>query len=713
MMLQAQYGLVLLEEKEQLEIRCDELETLYETTRHELDATREALARYHESQQESTRTGIEHEETLLHESALRESSLNTQVINMEMELKQAKAEVQRLRTEKDRLEQEYNDLTKTKDVTTVEVRGMRSELKDFKMREARLMSDFTELEEENINLQKQVSVLRTAQIEFEGYKHEIRHLQEEVDVYKHQVGELTNLKRIAEKQLEEALESLQAEREQRYNLKKEMDIKFNNETMYQLGNLALSMHGKLDDQDDLEPVATPCEPKPPPGVQDEMSAAPEAGGDHLFGEIHLNELKKLEKQLESSEAERAAMGAKLKEAQAAMDRLKEDLGTQLARTAQMEAHLTTFLNTYNIDDEVTQLLQASLKKEDKQSSSANKMQDMVSSLSGNLAEVEQKNIHLQHDIRILEKVSSDCMRALGGTQKEMGGLQEELAHLYAKVCQSNHQTPSRIMTLEHIRQQQRQGCEDDVVRNVLAKLRTAKGHFEPEEENINPIAVQNNVETVKDQVKYLRDALERLLDSAARRGFGKEVAALQAAVPEAVVAGEPEPTEQIVKLKSLLATKREQIATLRTVLKANKQTAEVALHSLKTKYDNEKTVVSETMMTLRNELRTLKEDAATFSSLRAMFAARCEEYSTQVDELSRQLSAADEERKTLNQLLRMAIHQKLTLNQRLEEIEMASEMRTTPRRPRGGASSGPSSSRGGPPAPRGFNKPSSSSREQP
>ena len=41
---------------------------------------------------------------------------------MEVELKQAKAEVHRLRTEKQSLEQEYNDLNKTKDVTTVEVR---------------------------------------------------------------------------------------------------------------------------------------------------------------------------------------------------------------------------------------------------------------------------------------------------------------------------------------------------------------------------------------------------------------------------------------------------------------------------------------------------------------------------------------------------------------------------------------------------------------
>ena len=39
------------------------------------------------------------------------------------------------------------------------------------------------------------------------------------------------------------------------------------------------------------------------------------------------------------------------------------------------------------------------------------------------------------------------------------------------------------------------------------------------------------------------------------------------------------------------------------MLKANKQTAEVGLSNLKTKYDSEKEVVSHTMMKLRNELR--------------------------------------------------------------------------------------------------------------
>ena len=63
-----------------------------------------------------------------------------------------------------------------------------------------------------------------------------------------------------------------------------------------------------------------------------------------------------------------------------------------------------------------------------------------------------------------------------------------------------------------------------------------------------------------------------------------------------------------------------------------------------------------------------------------MFAARCEEYATQVDELQRQLSAAEEEKKTLNQLLKLAVHQKLELNQRLEAIELDREMKIHSRR---------------------------------
>lgn len=41
---------------------------------------------------------------------------------------------------------------------------LRADIKEYKFREARLLQDYTELEEENISLQKQVSMLKQSQV---------------------------------------------------------------------------------------------------------------------------------------------------------------------------------------------------------------------------------------------------------------------------------------------------------------------------------------------------------------------------------------------------------------------------------------------------------------------------------------------------------------------------------------------------------------------
>lgn len=64
---------------------------------------------------------------------------------------------------------------------------------------------------------------------------------------------------------------------------------------------------------------------------------------------------------------------------------------------------------------------------------------------------------------------------------------------------------------------------------------------------------------------------------------------------------------------------------------------------------------------------------------------RCDQYVTQLDEMHRQLAAAEDEKKTLNSLLRMAIQQKLALTQRLEDLEApltTHSLNSSPRRSR-------------------------------
>lgn len=58
-----------------------------------------------------------------------------------------------------------------------------------------------------------------------------------------QVEELAKLRQIAERQMEEALQAMQAEREAKYALKKELDGRLIQESVYNLSNLAMNLSG--------------------------------------------------------------------------------------------------------------------------------------------------------------------------------------------------------------------------------------------------------------------------------------------------------------------------------------------------------------------------------------------------------------------------------------------------------------------------------------
>ncbi|XP_037708709.1 protein bicaudal D [Drosophila subpulchrella] len=708
----AQYGLSLLEEKSALQHKCEELETLYDNTRHELDITQEALTKFQTSQKVTNKTGIEQEDALLNESAARETSLNLQIFDLENELKQLRHELERVRNERDRMLQENSDFGRDKSDNEADRLRLKSELKDLKFRETRMLSEYSELEEENISLQKQVSNLRSSQVEFEGAKHEIRRLTEEVELLNQQVDELANLKKIAEKQMEEALEALQGEREAKYALKKELDGHLNRESMYHISNLAYSIRSNMEDNasnnsdGEEENLALKR-------LEADLSTelkSPDGTKCDLFSEIHLNELKKLEKQLESMESEKTHLTANLREAQTSLDKSQNELQNFMSRLALLAAHVDALVQLKKqIDvkeqskdsdqkkDELEQQLRAlisqyanwftlsakeidglktdiaELQKGLNYTDATTTLRNEVTNLKNKLLATEQKSLDLQSDVQTLTHISQNAGQSLGSARSTLVALSDDLAQLYHLVCTVNGETPTRVL-LDH--KSDDMSFENDSLTAIQSQFKSdvfiAKPQIVEDLQGLaDSVEIKKYVDTVSDQIKYLKTAVEHTIDLNKHKVRSEGGDALEKVNTEEM----EELQEQIVKLKSLLSVKREQIGTLRNVLKSNKQTAEVALTNLKSKYENEKIIVSDTMSKLRNELRLLKEDAATFSSLRAMFAARCEEYVTQVDDLNRQLEAAEEEKKTLNQLLRLAVQQKLALTQRLEEMEMDREMR--------------------------------------
>ncbi|XP_058795599.1 protein bicaudal D-like isoform X2 [Phymastichus coffea] len=715
----AQYGLALLEEKGQLQLRCNDLEGLYDHTKHELEITQEALAKYQTTTKLTTKSGIEQEESLLNESAARETSLQTQIIELESEVKQLRHELERVQAERDHALQEREDVGKDHLVVETERRSLRTELKECRFRESRLLQDYTELEDENISLQKQVSILRSSQVEFEGAKHEIRRLSEDVEFLNSQVEELTNLKKIAEKQMEEALESLQAEREAKYVLKKELDQRMNSESIYNLSNLALSIRGMTDEQN----ICSDGEDESPAlrRIEDDLktqepgTSTPNKQVD-LFSEIHLNELKKLEKQLELAENEKAVLTQNLKDSQFVVEKSQGELQSFIARIVQLAAHVQslqhihsklpekqgddTTLDKLNLaviqyhqwstmSAQEVQQLQKDLTELERGltiSDSTQHLRTELTNLRNKLLDTEQRSMLLESDVSILSKLAVEAGSSLESSQNDLQNMSDELAQLYHHVCTVNGETPSRVI-LDHEKtapESEEDGGKIEWCRTLFKtdiKIKDLESLSKAKE-------ITKSIETAMDQIKHLKNAVEHTIELSKIKGIKTGMCAVcEASVSENKLEV-AELQEQVIRLKSLLSAKREQIATLRTVLKSNKNTAEVALSNLKSKYENEKTVVNETMLKLRNELRTLKESAATFSSLRAMFAARCEENATREDELKRQLAVAEEDRKTLNQLLRLAVQQKLCVTMKLEEFEVDRELRNTRRHSQNAAQGG-------------------------
>uniref|UniRef100_A0A673GIN5 Bicaudal D homolog 1a n=1 Tax=Sinocyclocheilus rhinocerous TaxID=307959 RepID=A0A673GIN5_9TELE len=730
----AECGLVVLEENQTLKQQYAELETEQEALKQELEQLQEAFGQAYTSQRKVAEDGETNEETLLQESASKEAYYMGRLVDLQTQLNLS------------------SSVASSAQMLELQRNRMREEIREYKFRETRLLQDYTELEEENITLQKLVSTLKQNQVEYEGLKHEIKVLEEETVLLNSQLEDALRLKDISEGQLEEALDALKSEREQKNNLRKELahHLSLTDSVYGASTHLAISAVEGLKFAEEAATNGTSASGSNP--NNDDRNRCNECRKGEvlhpvsdLFSELHLSEIQKLKQQLLQVEREKAVILTNLQESQTQLQHTQGALTEQHRRVHRLTERFNSMKRLYSdkefdteeseksvgpingcCDNEadingmelleckyrvaVTEVidLKAELKalKEkynqsvENQSEESNHSEGKVQALEEQVKRLEkawregrERVSSLEAELRCASVMASESNSMLNTAQDELVTFSEELAQLYHHVCLCNNETPNRVM-LDYYRQSRvtrsgsLKGPEDP--RALLSpRLARTKGEGGspnktlfgspingsslspspvPETGDLRrePMNIYNLNAIIRDQIKHLQKAVDRSLQLSRQRAAARELAPILDKDKEVCL-------EEILKLKSLLSTKREQIATLRFVLKANKQTAEVALANLKSKYENEKSMVTETMMKLRNELKALKEDAATFSSLRAMFATRCDEYVTQLDDMQRQLAAAEDEKKTLNSLLRMAIHQKLALTQRLEDLEFDHE----------------------------------------
>lgn len=236
---------------------------------------------------------------------------------------------------------------------------------------------------------------------------------------------------------------------------------------------------------------------------------------------------------------------------------------------------------------------------------------------------------LEAELRGATSTAAESQGILNTAQDELVTFSEELAQLYHHVCLCNNETPNRVM-LDYYRQSRitRSGslkgsddprallsprlarrlaavsaaCSSESPRSPMDSPSKDVHHNETTTNSVDstschssptrnltgspgisispcpspvpseaggdlrkePMNIYNLNAIIRDQIKHLQRAVDRSLQLSRQRAAARELAPMLDKDKELCM-------EEILKLKSLLSTKREQIATLRLVLKANKQ----------------------------------------------------------------------------------------------------------------------------------------------
>ena len=206
--------------------------------------------------------------------------------------------------------------------------------------------------------------------------------------------------------------------------------------------------------------------------QEEDESAP---AEDLFSEIHLGQLKKLEKQLENSETEKMSLSTNVREVEDSLEMARKEVLSQKSKVSELLAFVAQLTKLNNADAEKLLLSNSSenLQKHQDWNKKAlaeikslqehvknftiedyhtydtvGKLKSDLNALKSELSANEKNIGDLNHDIKIMDNLSTEAQKSLGVCQNELYNVTEELAKIYHHICTANNITPSRVM-LEH------------------------------------------------------------------------------------------------------------------------------------------------------------------------------------------------------------------------------------------------------------------------
>ncbi|KAL3314070.1 hypothetical protein Ciccas_007322, partial [Cichlidogyrus casuarinus] len=650
----ANFGLKLLEEKQNLEYQLSSSDKVIQNLRLEIDQANQKLHEQTDLKRKISEAELVHEQAEASALQNRENYHKTCIKQLELDLKSLKQKYERQITENDKLHSTYAEISSKLEHIEADAKKFKLENEELKAQNLQLTRENLDVAGENVELQKVNMRLKMEQYQFDNLKHDNKKLDEEIEILNSQLEEATKNKLLTDQYLEEAL----------------------NETT------------RLEGEEDKKTETS------------------------LFSELQsssamddLRELKEenatIKAQLERATSELTAKTEKIHSLKSQLD-LIQDMNRkgdqEFEEPTSRDLMTESFIASQPTDPEekIMNLLRALRRIECRYSVATQQILSLQQDLwqfrekeklinrpelqteKGRFeeivklqAELEEKGVRIKSLETKLDEKSVDKLtdKHLKSLHKTLNSDLTEVLDIYALVLNSIDEKPSK-QVVELAERLGLKVCFDLATEPPSPDTSLSSESTSQKNEIETVDGLLSLCEGLRPLLTSLRHVLYILREKSDHNAAGVSNAANDLSEKDRL-------KSQLAKLMADNTTKREQIATMRKLISSNKLTAENALANLKQRYENDKLIFATSMQALRKELKAIKESTQAQNDLRTTFCQRIDELNMQSDEYQVKLLAAEEEKRTVNSLLRLAIQQKLALTQRLEELEMAREV-TTP-----------------------------------
>lgn len=343
------------------------------------------------------------------------------------------------------------------------------------------------------------------------------------------------LKAIAEKNLAEALEMLQQEREQRHSLKKELDQRVSSEAMYGLQTLvslglgdfktevkSSSVSGSettgvtsslhVDEHVD-NPALKKIEADftgPRPELIRQMPAPADGLVGDLFSEIHVGQIRKLERMLEQTEIEKCNLEQALEQSSILLAEAKAEALSRNTEVIKLKAELEArcaSADTNGIDQTIVMQFpsyelavhEISVLKSELAESREMISREREARLDSNELKLSHKDVvtfkeriaRLEADVSDYQQLTNELKQSLCQTKNGLLKTSHELAQLYQSVSHQANESPNKTLTQCNVENSNDNSASTD---------------------EMPAVACFRLLELVGDQVHYITGAFNRLVE---------------------------------------------------------------------------------------------------------------------------------------------------------------------------------------------------------